>query len=245
MGWIIIFGVVVVLLWILLVTRAFVADALFGLARAPRTGAIVGWGFEHLTLLLPLERVLITDKTIAFKHPRPTWSTHVLIVPRKQIRNIFELTQTENQIYLEDIWRTARDVFVKERFSAEQYALLVNGGIRQDVKQVHFHLHQPKDVLSAPLHLPINSTIMQTKAFSVHQRSEQPLHLLLIPKETFPPLSKWEEADVQQLSHLELPLDELEQVYTLSSRGFSLIIQEDSELEQQQLVIHLTAGKLQ
>ena len=233
-----------ILIWLLPVSRRGLADVLFSVARLPATGSMVGWGFEQLTPLLPLERVLITDKTAAFNHPRPSWQTHILIVPRKQVLNVFRLAREDNQIFLEDVWRTAHDVFSSQHLDAERYALLVNGGIRQDVKQVHFHLHQPRDPLLA-FDQTTSSIVMQTKDFTVYQLAQQPqLYLVLVPTQTVAPLSKWTELDVQQLSSLELPLDELEQRYALGSRGFSLVIQEAGELERQQLVIWLTAGTL-
>jgi hypothetical protein len=87
--------------------------------------------------------------------------------------------------------------------------------------------------------------VLQTNDFAVYQLDEQPrLHLVLVPMKLFPPLSTWEEADMERLSKLELPLAELEQRYTLTKRGFSLIFQESGTLENQQLVIDLTAGDL-
>jgi diadenosine tetraphosphate (Ap4A) HIT family hydrolase len=219
--------VVIILLWFLPVTRTFIANLLFSVARNPSMSAVVGWGFEHLSSVLPLERVLITDKTIAFNHPRPT---------------IFDLVN--NKLYLEDIWQTAREVFSRDNFASDQYALLVNGGIRQDVKQVHFHLNGEKEYAPAFASITESSLVLQTKDFGVYQLTEKPLHLVLVSKQVVSALSKWQEADIQQLAEMELPLSELEQLYNLSSRGFSLIVQEASELEGQQLIFHITAGTI-
>jgi diadenosine tetraphosphate (Ap4A) HIT family hydrolase len=232
----------VVLLWFLPTTRAAIANLLFSIAREPSMGSSVGWGFEHLSPLLPVERVLLTDKTFAFKHPRPTWEEHILIIPRKQLTTLFDLVN--DRAYLEDIWRTAREVFSREGFSPERYALLVNGGIRQDVKQVHFHFNGENEYAPAFTNRAENFLILQTNDFDVYQLTENPLHLILVPEQVISPLSAWQEADIQQLSQIELPLLELEQVYNLSSRGFSLILQEASELERQQLIFHITAGTL-
>lgn len=207
-------------------------------------GAVVGWGFEHLSPVLPLERVLLTNKTIAFNHPRPTWKRHSLIIPRKQITNIFDLVNN-NKPSLEDIWRTAREVFSKKGFTPDHYALVVNGGIRQDVKQVHFHLNGEKEYAPAFIKVAESSLVLLAKDFDVYQLSEKPLHLVLVPRRFISPLSAWQEADIQQLSQMQLPLSELEQLYSLSSRGFSLIVQEASELEGQQLIFHITAGALE
>jgi histidine triad (HIT) family protein len=205
-------------------------------------GSVVGWGFEHFSPALPVERVLLTDKTIAFHHPRPTWERHILIIPRKQIGTVFDLMNSRD--YLEDIWQTAYEVFSGQAFTSECYALLVNGGLRQDVKQVHFHLNSEQEYVPAFANLVKNSLILQTNNFDVYQLTATPLHLVLVPKQVMPPLSAWQEGNIWQLSQMELPLLDLEQIYSLSSRGFSLILQEASELEQQRLIFHLTAGAL-
>lgn len=234
---------VIVCLWLFPSSRAFIANALFSVALTPSMGSVVGWGFEHFSPALPVERVLLTGKTIAFHHPRPTWKRHILIIPRKQIGTIFDLLN--DRVYLEDIWRTAYEVFSGQAFTPERYALLVNGGLRQDVKQVHFHLNGEKEYAPAFTEIVENSLIVQTNDFDVYQLTETPLHLVLVPRQSVAPLSRWQEVDIQQLSQLELPLLELEQIYNLSSRGFSLILQEASELEREQLIFHLTAGSLE
>ncbi len=236
------FVALIVVLWFVPPTRTFLARTLFDIALSPSMGTVVGWGFEHVSPLLPLERVLLTNKVVAFQHPRPSWSEHILLIPRKQVATVFDLL--ENKADLESIYKVAHDVFLSHHFDAEKYALLVNGGIRQDVKQVHFHLHQEKDGLAGFQDLLETPLLVETKDFKVYQISEKLLHLALVPKQLLAPFSKWQEADIQRLSNMELPLVELEQLYRLNSRGFSLILQEESELEQQQLVIHLTAGSL-
>jgi diadenosine tetraphosphate (Ap4A) HIT family hydrolase len=230
---------IVVALWFVPVSRNFLARTLFTSSLNPSMGKAVGWGFEYASPLLPVKRVSLRDKTIAFDHPRPSWSKHVLVIPRKQITSIFDLLQ--DKVYLESVYQSAHDVFVSEGFDAASYALLVNGGIRQDVKQVHFHLHEPKDNVPAS---QSKSFLLETKDFMVYQLSEKPLHLLLEPALPLLPLSKWTNAETQQLANLEIPLETLEQRYQLSQRGFSIILREDSDGEEH-LVIHLTAGSLQ
>jgi hypothetical protein len=109
------------------------------------------------------------------------------------------------------------------------------------VKQVHFHLYEPKDDLP-----PVQARVLvlQTKDFKVYQFSAKPLRLLLEPTVSLAPLSQWIKADIQQLASLELPLERLEQRYQLQQRGFSVMLREDNDLEQH-LVIQLTAGSLE
>jgi hypothetical protein len=109
------FGIAAVLifatvLWFVPTTRAFLARTLFNIALSPSMGKVVGLGFQYASPLLPVERVLLTDKTIAFYHPRPHWTKHILLVPRKQMTTIFDLLKDRS--YLESIYTTAHDVFL-------------------------------------------------------------------------------------------------------------------------------------
>lgn len=232
------FIVLLVVMWFIPTTRAWLATTLFQLALSPAMGKSVGLGFEYASPLLPVKQVLLTDKTTAFHHPRPSWEKHILIIPRKQITTIFDLLEQKG--YLESIYNAAHTVFISEHFETESYSLTVNGGLRQDVKQVHFHLYQPREALLEIKQRPV----LQTEHFTVYEQSTQPLHLVLEPTATLPPLSKWTKNHTKQLAALDLPLPELEQVYSLSSRGFSLIFQEASGVEKELLTIHLTAGAL-
>jgi hypothetical protein len=71
-------GLLLFLLWLLPAPRTFMAGQLFRIALSPSMGAVVGWGFEHASPLLPVKQVLLTDKTVAFYHPRPRWQRHIL-----------------------------------------------------------------------------------------------------------------------------------------------------------------------
>jgi signal transduction histidine kinase len=61
------------------------------IARNPVSGALVGWMFAHMSGLLPVRRVGTTPHVVAFHHPRPSWKTHVLLVPKQQVRSLVEL----------------------------------------------------------------------------------------------------------------------------------------------------------
>ncbi|MGL4611961.1 MAG: HIT domain-containing protein [Trueperaceae bacterium] len=231
----------IVVLWFVPSTRAFFARTLFDIALSPAMGKVVGFDFEYASPLLPVDKVIQTEKTIAFYHPRPSWQKHILIIPRKGITTIFDLMKQKD--YLESIYQTARSVFLSEQLNVDDYALLVNGGLRQDVKQVHFHLYQKKAELT--IETLSHSPLLSMEDFKVYQITEEPkLHFVFVPTQPLPPLSQWQDLEAKQLAGLMLPLAELEQRYKLNARGFSLIFQESNRFENEQLVIHLTAGTL-
>jgi len=78
-----------------------------------------------------------TDKTVVIKHPHPLSRIHYIIVPKKDIKNIGEISEADSP-YLMDAYLVARQIIDKEKLI--NYRLLTNGPGFQDVTYLHFHL---------------------------------------------------------------------------------------------------------
>ncbi len=81
--------------------------------------------------------ILETDKTIVFKHPWSKNRIHYIFVPKKDIKNVGELTD-EDQAYLIDLYAAVAAVINKE--GIKNYRLWTNGPGKQEVTYLHFHL---------------------------------------------------------------------------------------------------------
>ena len=81
--------------------------------------------------------ILETDKTIVFKHPRPGHKIHYMFVPKKDIKNIGELTDEDSE-YIVDLFSAV--VVVINKLNIKNYKLWTNGPGKQDVTYLHFHL---------------------------------------------------------------------------------------------------------
>jgi histidine triad (HIT) family protein len=112
---------------------------LFTLSKTALGDLIVGLAFERFSSLLPVKRVAETDKVIAFWHPRPSWEKHILIVPKKPIKGIQALTDSDID-YIAAMYAMVNEIVKKEKLEKEGYSLICNGGQRQEVHQLHFHL---------------------------------------------------------------------------------------------------------
>ena len=211
----------------------------FNIALNPHVGGLVGYGFEYASSLLPVKKVKLSPKTIAFYHPRPAWEKHVLIVPRKKIRNIFQLCLQPQ--HFQDVLNMAAQL-IQSQFKPDTYTLLVNGGIRQDVLQVHFHLNSEQNfALPLEKHPEASSKVLSLNDFEVYLlQNKQSFHAVYIPKKPIPPLSQWKP---QPEFSFDLGLEALDKTHDLSHKGFSLVFQESSLFEQKYLVIHLVAGR--
>ena len=81
--------------------------------------------------------VLETDKTFAITVSAAKTKAHYVLVPKKDIRDISEIT-AEDEPYLMDIFLTARQLAEKE--GLHNYRIFTNGPGLQKVRYLHFHL---------------------------------------------------------------------------------------------------------
>lgn len=117
--------------------KAKIAKGLFEFAKSPVGRAIAGYVFGYATKFLTTKKVTETDKVIAFWHPKPTHDKHVLIIPKKRIKNLTALSDKDSE-YIEEAFKVIREIIQKERFV--NYSVVVNGGSKQKIPQLHFHL---------------------------------------------------------------------------------------------------------
>lgn len=82
---------------------------------------------------------------IAFWHPKPFWEKHILLVPKKSIKNITRL-ESEDYPYIVEIYKVVKEIVEEFGWDKSEYTILTNGGNRQEVNQLHFHLHSGKAV---------------------------------------------------------------------------------------------------
>jgi histidine triad (HIT) family protein len=90
---------------------------------------------EHL----PVQYLRQTDKLLAFNHPRPAYPVHILLVPKRAISNIKELSEADSQLLI-DVFACVKSLVDELGLEERGYRLVVNGGLYQDIPQLHFHL---------------------------------------------------------------------------------------------------------
>lgn len=90
-----------------------------------------------MSFAIPVKRLRETKTLMAFRHPKPSYPFHVLIVPKKAVASLMELDASD-AAFLADLYSTVQSLV--EEFKLPAYRLIVNGGEFQDVPQLHFHL---------------------------------------------------------------------------------------------------------
>ena len=113
---------------------------LFKISKSKIGDLIVGMAFGKLSKLLPVEKILETDKAVAFWHPKPSYNTHILIVPKKAIKNMGSIHENDLD-YVTECFSLINKIVIKLQLEQSGYSVTSNGGNRQEVNQLHFHLY--------------------------------------------------------------------------------------------------------
>ncbi len=99
-------------------------------------GLIATVGIQRFPSLIPF-LVFETDKTVVIKLPFSRRGIHYVIIPKKDIKNIGEISEADAQ-YLTDIFFVARWIIEREKLL--KYRFYTNGPGSQNVTYLHFHL---------------------------------------------------------------------------------------------------------
>jgi len=105
-------------------------------SRSQFAGLLASVLVQKSPRLLP-QIVLETDRTLVFKHPRPRHKIHYMFVPKRDIKNIGELSVDERE-HIIDLF--ACMVTCINHLGIRDYKVWSNGPGKQDVAYLHFHL---------------------------------------------------------------------------------------------------------
>ncbi len=117
--------------WLFLGARR-IADTWFG-------RALISLGFTYMSFAIPVERLHETKTLLAFYHPRPSYETHILLVPKRTIPNMLSISAEDND-FLQDVFAVVRQLVNELDLTDAGYSLTCNGGAYQDIPHLHFHL---------------------------------------------------------------------------------------------------------
>lgn len=87
-----------------------------------------------------LEVIEEDDRVLAFRHTRPTWSTHIVVVPKRHIASLTTLSAVDEEDVRALLAMVQR---VAARVERTQGAarVLTNLGRYQDSKHLHIHVY--------------------------------------------------------------------------------------------------------
>ncbi len=115
------------------------ANFAFRLARSHFGQRLTALVFTKMDFLLPVQRLRDTPNLLAFHHPQPSYPLHILIVPKRSLAGLQDLSQADQEI-LYEIFQTAQSLVTEFNLDQVEYRLVMNGGKNQDIPLLHFHL---------------------------------------------------------------------------------------------------------
>lgn len=118
---------------------------LFKFSKSKLGELIVGIAFGKFNKLLPVKRIYENEYILAFWHPKPYWEKHILVVPKKAIKDLHSMKEDDTK-YITEVFKAIQLIVMEQNLHESDYTVITNGGTRQEVKQLHFHLGSGKKV---------------------------------------------------------------------------------------------------
>ena len=90
---------------------------------------------------IPAELVYESDTAVAFRDINPQAPTHVLVIPRKHISTINDIT-AEDEAIVGSLYTAAREIAAAEGIADDGYRAVMNcnEGAGQSVFHIHLHV---------------------------------------------------------------------------------------------------------
>lgn len=112
---------------------------LYALVKRDIGSAILSWMMARIPGRLPLDVLYESQSTLAFHHPRPSYPLHILIMPKKRYRTLWEIPQTDQDLVWE-LWSAVGNCVRQYQLEDSSYRVILNGGRSQEVPYLHVHL---------------------------------------------------------------------------------------------------------
>lgn len=100
---------------------------------------ITGFVFTHAGLLMPGEHLGETENWLAVRHPKPAYPVHILLIPKKAVKDWLSFPADEPAVYGEFV-KLSQRLINEEGLEKTGYRLIINGGEYQSIPQLHVHL---------------------------------------------------------------------------------------------------------
>jgi len=84
---------------------------------------------------IEFSKISETDNVLAYYHTKPSYKTHIVIIPKKHVTNFNEVKDFS---IIKEIFEIIFQVVSK--LDLKDYKIINNNGKYQDSKHLHFHL---------------------------------------------------------------------------------------------------------
>lgn len=94
---------------------------------------------EVLSSNTPVTKVTETANVLAFRHTRPSYPTHIVVIPKRHIPSLVDLTEEDNGLLLE-MMAVVKGVAADVLAGHGACKVITNLGDYQDSKHLHWHI---------------------------------------------------------------------------------------------------------
>lgn len=219
---------------------------LFKIAKGSFMGSIVGKVFQHCSWALPVKKVYSSKEIIAFCHPRPSYENHIIISPKRAVKNLQQMASDGFSKYFVKIWEAVKDICAMHPEYKDSFVLVANGGKRQEVQQVHFHMFTNHGI--------VNEYSAQEQAESVfysdrdicileHPDPDWEVHFVIKPVSASR-MAEDEEYKNMYFKSVLHSIDLLNAGFNIVQGGYSLVYQCNKQKSDKQCpIFHIISGK--
>lgn len=89
---------------------------------------------------IEVDVVVETANVLAYRHTRPFWETHIVVIPKRHISSLITLEVSDDEMLLE-IFAVIKQVAESVVETAGAARVLTNLGKYQESKHLHFHVY--------------------------------------------------------------------------------------------------------
>ena len=205
-------------------------------------GKVVGMAFQLCGRIIPVKKVYCSKEVLAFRHPQPSYENHIILSPRKPIRNLQQLADARFCRYFMDIWEAAQQIRATHFAGNDSFVLIANGGKKQEVQQVHFHLFTNQPMIQADAAQALSGRVLASDGILrvvELPSADRYFHFALMrnPAHAEPDQTAYFKSILQSI-------DWLDAAFSIVEKGYSLVFQHsDEKCDRKYPVFHVLSGK--
>jgi histidine triad (HIT) family protein len=109
------------------------------LSRKKGFQRLMSWVMTNMSIIIPTKKLRETDTLIAFFHPKPSHTFHILILPKVQYSSLMDISEKDTK-FITDLFKTVKSLIMEYKLDKSGYRFITNGGKYQDINYLHFHL---------------------------------------------------------------------------------------------------------
>lgn len=217
---------------------------LFKIAKGSFIGKMTGIVFQYGSWAIPVKKIYSSKEIIAFHHPQPSYENHIIISPKRAVKNLQQMALDRFSKYFVKVWEAVKDICTACPKYTDSFVIVANGGKRQEIQQVHFHMFTNHEI--------VNEYTAQGQAENIFY-SDRDVCVLEHPNPNWEfhfvitPISSSETAGKEEYSYFRSVLhciDRLNVKFHIVQRGYSLVYQYNKQKNEKELpIFHIIAGE--